>query len=78
MPPPSDTVKVAIQWPGAFPKLMEIDQKKPLSAIIKEVSDSWSIIQNHEDLALQYAEGSGFYITEKKIAMRLKMEPFYG
>lgn len=65
MPPPSDTVKVAIQWPGAFPKLMEIDQKKPLSAIIKEVSDSWSIIQNHEDLALQYAEGSGFYITEK-------------
>ncbi|KAG8572513.1 hypothetical protein GDO81_012070 [Engystomops pustulosus] len=65
MPPPSDTVKVAIQWPGAFPKLMEIDQKKPLSAIIKEVSDGWSIIQNHEDLALQYAEGSGFYITEK-------------
>ncbi|XP_056376444.1 engulfment and cell motility protein 1 isoform X1 [Hyla sarda] len=65
MPPPSDTVKVAIQWPGAFPKLMEIDQKKPLSAIIKEVSDGWSIIQNHEELALQYAEGPGFYITEK-------------
>ncbi|XP_077347777.1 engulfment and cell motility protein 1 isoform X1 [Lithobates pipiens] len=65
MPPPSDIVKVAIQWPGAYPKLMEIDQKKPLSAIIKEVSDGWSIIQNHEELALQYAEGSGFYITEK-------------
>ncbi|XP_068092501.1 engulfment and cell motility protein 1 isoform X1 [Hyperolius riggenbachi] len=65
MPPPSDIVKVAIQWPDAFPKLMEIDQKKPLSAIIKEVSDGWSIIQNHEDLALQYADGSGFYITEK-------------
>ncbi|KAM9307931.1 engulfment and cell motility protein 1 isoform 2-T2 [Gastrophryne carolinensis] len=65
MPPPSDIVKVAIQWPGAFPKLMEIDQKKPLSAIIKEVSDGWSIGQNHEELALQYAEGSGFYITEK-------------
>ncbi|XP_075068665.1 engulfment and cell motility protein 1 isoform X2 [Mixophyes fleayi] len=65
MPPPSDIVKVAIQWPGAFPKLMEIDQKKPLSAIIKEVGDGWSIIQNYEDLALQYAEGSGFYITEK-------------
>uniref|UniRef100_A0A8C7GN55 Engulfment and cell motility 1 n=1 Tax=Oncorhynchus kisutch TaxID=8019 RepID=A0A8C7GN55_ONCKI len=26
MPPPSDIVKVAIEWPGAFPKLMEIDQ----------------------------------------------------
>uniref|UniRef100_A0A8C4KLV8 Engulfment and cell motility 1 n=1 Tax=Dromaius novaehollandiae TaxID=8790 RepID=A0A8C4KLV8_DRONO len=37
MPPPADIVKVAIEWPGAFPKLMEIDQKKPLSSIIKEV-----------------------------------------
>lgn len=26
MPPPADIVKVAIEWPGAFPKLMEIDQ----------------------------------------------------
>jgi hypothetical protein len=26
MPPPSDIVKVAIEWPGAYPKLMEIDQ----------------------------------------------------
>uniref|UniRef100_A0A8C3GEL4 Uncharacterized protein n=1 Tax=Cairina moschata TaxID=8855 RepID=A0A8C3GEL4_CAIMO len=39
MPPPADIVKVAIEWPGAFPKLMEIDQKKPLSSIIKEVCD---------------------------------------
>uniref|UniRef100_A0A3Q1ECK8 Engulfment and cell motility 1 n=1 Tax=Acanthochromis polyacanthus TaxID=80966 RepID=A0A3Q1ECK8_9TELE len=39
MPPPADIVKVAIEWPGAFPKLMEIDQKKPLSAIIKEVCE---------------------------------------
>uniref|UniRef100_A0A8C4KIC7 Engulfment and cell motility 1 n=1 Tax=Dromaius novaehollandiae TaxID=8790 RepID=A0A8C4KIC7_DRONO len=37
MPPPADIVKVAIEWPGAFPKLMEIDQKKPLSSIIKEL-----------------------------------------
>lgn len=28
MPPPADIVKVAIEWPGAFPKLMEIDQVK--------------------------------------------------
>lgn len=26
MPPPANIVKVAIEWPGAFPKLMEIDQ----------------------------------------------------
>ena len=26
MPPPADIVKVAIEWPGAYPKLMEIDQ----------------------------------------------------
>uniref|UniRef100_A0A8C5N0N4 Engulfment and cell motility 1 n=1 Tax=Leptobrachium leishanense TaxID=445787 RepID=A0A8C5N0N4_9ANUR len=64
MPPPSDIVKVAIEWPGAFPRLMEIDQKKPLSSIIKEVSDGWSI-QSHENYALQHADGSGFYITEK-------------
>ncbi|CAH2283060.1 engulfment and cell motility 1 isoform X1, partial [Pelobates cultripes] len=57
-------VKVAIEWPGAFPRLMEIDQKKPLSSIIKEVSDGWSI-QSHENYALQHADGSGFYITEK-------------
>uniref|UniRef100_A0A8C6P0Q2 Engulfment and cell motility 1 n=1 Tax=Nothobranchius furzeri TaxID=105023 RepID=A0A8C6P0Q2_NOTFU len=42
MPPPADIVKVAIEWPGAFPKLMEIDQKKPLSAIIKEVCEGYN------------------------------------
>ena len=26
MPPPSDIVKVAIEWPGANAQLMEIDQ----------------------------------------------------
>ncbi|XP_019394269.1 PREDICTED: engulfment and cell motility protein 1 isoform X3 [Crocodylus porosus] len=64
MPPPADIVKVAIEWPGAFPKLMEIDQKKPLSAIIKEVCDGWSLA-NHDYYALQHADGSNFYITEK-------------
>ncbi|EPQ08876.1 Engulfment and cell motility protein 1 [Myotis brandtii] len=64
MPPPADIVKVAIEWPGAYPKLMEIDQKKPLSAIIKEVCDGWSL-SNHEFFALQHADSSNFYITEK-------------
>ncbi|KAF3833809.1 hypothetical protein F7725_025013 [Dissostichus mawsoni] len=64
MPPPADIVKVAIEWPGAFPKLMEIDQKKPLSAIIKEVCEGWSL-GNHESFALQIADATNFYITEK-------------
>uniref|UniRef100_A0A670XQL2 Engulfment and cell motility 1 n=1 Tax=Pseudonaja textilis TaxID=8673 RepID=A0A670XQL2_PSETE len=64
MPPPANIVKVAIEWPGAFPKLMEIDQKKPLTAIIKEVCDGWSLA-NHEHYALQHADSSNFYITEK-------------
>ncbi|XP_059508980.1 engulfment and cell motility protein 1 isoform X3 [Stegostoma tigrinum] len=64
MPPPSDIVKVAIEWPGAFPKLMEIDQKKPLASIIREVCDGWSLT-NPENYALQYADNTNFYITEK-------------
>ncbi|XP_067282745.1 engulfment and cell motility protein 1 isoform X1 [Pseudorasbora parva] len=64
MPPPADIVKVAIEWPGAFPKLMEIDQKKPLSAIIKEVCDGWNL-PNPETFALQNADSTNFYITEK-------------
>ncbi|KAK3512004.1 hypothetical protein QTP70_027629 [Hemibagrus guttatus] len=64
MPPPADILKVAIEWPGAFPKLMEIDQKKPLSAIIKEVCDGWQLA-NPECFALQNADSTNFYITEK-------------
>ncbi|XP_009292585.1 engulfment and cell motility protein 1 isoform X2 [Danio rerio] len=64
MPPPADIVKVAIEWPGAFPKLMEIDQKKPLSAIIKEVCEGWNL-PNPETYALQNADATNFYITEK-------------
>uniref|UniRef100_A0A8C2T4A4 Engulfment and cell motility 2 n=1 Tax=Coturnix japonica TaxID=93934 RepID=A0A8C2T4A4_COTJA len=36
MPPPSDIVKVAVEWPGANAQLLEIDQKRPLASIIKE------------------------------------------
>ncbi|XP_039593536.1 engulfment and cell motility protein 1 isoform X1 [Polypterus senegalus] len=64
MPPPSDIVKVAIEWPKEFPRLMEIDQKKPLSSIIKEVCDGWSL-GNYDSFALQHADGTNFYITEK-------------
>uniref|UniRef100_A0A673KJE2 Engulfment and cell motility protein 1 n=1 Tax=Sinocyclocheilus rhinocerous TaxID=307959 RepID=A0A673KJE2_9TELE len=43
MPPPADIVKVAIEWPGAFPKLMEIDQVS-----VKCKSSKRSCIQLHE------------------------------
>uniref|UniRef100_A0A8C7ZY73 Engulfment and cell motility 1 n=1 Tax=Oryzias sinensis TaxID=183150 RepID=A0A8C7ZY73_9TELE len=39
-------------------------QKKPLSAIIKEVCDGWSLGSN-ENFALQIADSTNFYITEK-------------
>uniref|UniRef100_A0A674M9I8 Engulfment and cell motility 1 n=1 Tax=Takifugu rubripes TaxID=31033 RepID=A0A674M9I8_TAKRU len=39
-------------------------QKKPLSAIIKEVCEGWSL-GNPENFALQIADATNFYITEK-------------
>uniref|UniRef100_A0AAY5F0G9 ELMO domain-containing protein n=1 Tax=Electrophorus electricus TaxID=8005 RepID=A0AAY5F0G9_ELEEL len=38
--------------------------KKPLSAIIKEVCEGWQL-PNHETYALQNADSTNFYITEK-------------
>nr|XP_014348276.1 PREDICTED: engulfment and cell motility protein 2 isoform X2 [Latimeria chalumnae] len=64
MPPPSDIVKVAIEWPGANAQLIEIDQKKPLTSIIREVCDGWSL-SNPEYYALRYADGPQLYITEQ-------------
>ncbi|KAI5093227.1 engulfment and cell motility protein 2 [Silurus meridionalis] len=64
MPPPSDIVKVAVEWPGANAQLIEIDQKKPLSCIIREVCDGWSL-SGSEQFALRYADGAQLYITEQ-------------
>lgn len=64
MPPPSDIVKVAIEWPGANAQLIEMDQKRPLSSIIREVCDGWSL-SGSEQFALRYADGPQLYITEQ-------------
>uniref|UniRef100_A0A8C2IH03 Engulfment and cell motility 2 n=2 Tax=Cyprinus carpio TaxID=7962 RepID=A0A8C2IH03_CYPCA len=64
MPPASDIVKVAIEWPGANAQLIEIDQKKPLASIVREVCDGWSL-SGSEQFALRYAEGPQLYITEQ-------------
>uniref|UniRef100_A0A3B3T866 Engulfment and cell motility 2 n=1 Tax=Paramormyrops kingsleyae TaxID=1676925 RepID=A0A3B3T866_9TELE len=50
MPPPSDIVKVAIEWPGANAQFIEIDQ----------VSDG-----HLYPFALRYADGPQLYITEQ-------------
>ncbi|MFT7810501.1 engulfment and cell motility protein 3 [Arapaima gigas] len=63
MAPQKDIVKIAIQMPGAYPQLIELDQKKPLSAVIKEVCDGWNL-QGPDNYALQYADSVQTYITE--------------
>ncbi|XP_059917625.1 engulfment and cell motility protein 3 isoform X1 [Gadus macrocephalus] len=63
MPQQKDIVKIAIQMPGAYPQLIQLDQKKPLSAVIKEVCDGWNL-SGPDNHALQYADGVQMYITE--------------
>uniref|UniRef100_A0A7N6A3Y2 ELMO domain-containing protein n=1 Tax=Anabas testudineus TaxID=64144 RepID=A0A7N6A3Y2_ANATE len=63
MPQQKDIVKIAIQMPGAYPQLIQLDQKKPLSAVIKEVCDGWNL-PGPENHALQYADVVQTYITE--------------
>uniref|UniRef100_H3CTT1 Engulfment and cell motility 3 n=1 Tax=Tetraodon nigroviridis TaxID=99883 RepID=H3CTT1_TETNG len=63
MPQLVNIVKIAIQMPGALPQLIQLDQKKPLSAVMKEVCDGWNL-PGPENYALQYADGVQTYITE--------------
>ncbi|XP_041048022.1 engulfment and cell motility protein 3 isoform X1 [Carcharodon carcharias] len=63
MPPPKDIVKIAVQMPGAYPQLIDLDQKKPLSTVLKEVCDVWNK-SNPDQYALQYTDGIQTYITE--------------
>ncbi|CAM4541798.1 unnamed protein product [Lepidochelys kempii] len=63
MPPPNDVVKIAIQMMGAIPQLIELNQAKPLAAVVKEVCDVWTL-GNAEHYALQYVDGQQTYITE--------------
>uniref|UniRef100_A0A673FZU8 Uncharacterized protein n=1 Tax=Sinocyclocheilus rhinocerous TaxID=307959 RepID=A0A673FZU8_9TELE len=50
MPPPSDIVKVAIEWPGANAQLIEFDQKKPLASIIREVYELTRSLYNNSSV----------------------------
>ncbi|XP_004069882.1 engulfment and cell motility protein 3 [Oryzias latipes] len=63
MPQQKDIVRIAIQMTGVFPQLIQLDQKKPLSAVIKEVCTCWTL-PGPENYALQYTDGVQTYITE--------------
>ncbi|XP_068941864.1 engulfment and cell motility protein 3 isoform X2 [Petaurus breviceps papuanus] len=63
MAPPRNVVKIAIQMPGAIPQLIQLDQAKPLAAVLKEVCSAWNL-NDPEHYALQYADGHRKYITE--------------
>ncbi|XP_010610517.1 engulfment and cell motility protein 3 isoform X3 [Fukomys damarensis] len=63
MAPPRNVVKIAVQMRDAIPQLIQLDQAKPLAAVLKEVCDAWSLTHS-ERYALQFADGHRRYITE--------------
>nr|XP_034796301.1 engulfment and cell motility protein 3 isoform X1 [Pan paniscus] len=67
MAPPRNVVKIAIQMRDAIPQLIQLDQAKPLAAVLKEVCDAWSLTHS-ERYALQFADGHRRYITENNRA----------
>ncbi|XP_048079569.1 engulfment and cell motility protein 3 isoform X8 [Ursus arctos] len=66
MAPPRNVVKIAVQMPDAIPQLIQLDQAKPLAAVLKEVCDAWSLV-HAESYALQFADGHRRYITENDL-----------
>ncbi|KAM4722037.1 engulfment and cell motility protein 3 [Rhinophrynus dorsalis] len=63
MEPTKNIVKIAIQMMGAYPQLIDLNQSKPLSAVLKDVCDTWNL-SNSDQYALQYVDGQQEYITE--------------
>lgn len=63
MAPSRNVVKIAVQMREAIPQLIQLDQAKPLAAVLKEVCEAWNL-PHSERYALQFADGHGRYITE--------------
>ncbi|KAG8521797.1 Engulfment and cell motility protein 3 [Galemys pyrenaicus] len=63
MAPPRNVVKIAVQMRDAIPQLIQLDQARPLGAVLKELCDAWSLA-HPERYALQFADGHRRYITE--------------
>nr|CAG4643776.1 EOG090X02BW [Lepidurus arcticus] len=59
-----NVVKIAVQHEGKIAQLIVFDQKQSLAAIIHDLSNSWELT-NPEQYALQFADNSQNYITEK-------------
>ncbi|KAL0622144.1 Engulfment and cell motility protein 3 [Plecturocebus cupreus] len=67
MAPPRNVVKIAVQMRDAIPQLIQLDQAKPVAAVLKDVCDAWSLTHS-ERYALQFADGHRRYITENNRA----------
>lgn len=60
-----DIVKIAVEMTGLVPQLIEFNQKQPLTGIIQDLCNGWSLTEP-EQYALQFNENNNRnYITEK-------------
>nr|CAG4651644.1 EOG090X02BW [Triops cancriformis] len=60
----ANIVKIAVQHEGKIAQLIVFDQKQSLAAIIHDLCNSWELT-TPEQYALQFADNSQNYITEK-------------
>ncbi|XP_051161267.1 engulfment and cell motility protein 1 isoform X1 [Leptopilina boulardi] len=61
----SNIVKIAVEMTDKVPQLIEFNQKQPLTGIITELCNGWSL-SDSEFFALQFSENNNQnYITEK-------------
>lgn len=57
--------KVAVVKPGEVTQFLELDQQRPLAAVVKDLCVEWSL-KGPEDYALQFSEpGKQTFITER-------------
>lgn len=78
----SHVVKIAVEFENHLAQLIEFDQRQPLSGIIQELCNNWSIVDS-DNYALQFCEQNNKnYVTEKNrnevkngSVLRLKHSP---
>ncbi|XP_073420351.1 engulfment and cell motility protein 3 isoform X4 [Dendrobates tinctorius] len=64
MEPTKNIVKIAIQMMGAYPQLIELNQSKPLSAVLKDVCDALKEVMCHILKAISELMEHGFVSWE--------------
>lgn len=77
----SNIVKIAVEFEGLFPKLIEFNQKQPLATIIQDLCTAWELSQP-DQYALQFSDNRQNYVTEKNrneikngVVLRLTFSP---